>query len=86
MTTCGKATAGRRLGTGGEADDPDLTPALAEGYVAISYITDGRLDFRLAPVPILGLDEVPLRALVVDETTGLPAGIYERLCRLASVL
>jgi len=47
---------------------------------------NARLDFRLAPVPILGLDEVPLRALVVDETTGLPAGIYERLCRLASVL
>src|SRR5258707_664655 len=41
------------------------------------------LDFRLAPLPILGLDEVPLRAVVVDETTGLPAGISERLCRFA---
>ncbi len=28
---------------------------------------DARLDFRLAPVPILGLDEVPLRAVIVVE-------------------
>jgi len=36
---------------------------------------DAGLDFRLARVPILGLDEVALRAVVVDETTGLPADI-----------
>jgi hypothetical protein len=39
---------------------------------------DARLDFRLAPVPIFGLDEVPLRSLVVDETTWLPADVAVR--------
>jgi hypothetical protein len=34
---------------------------------------DAGLDFRFAPVPILGLNKVALRAVVVDETTGLPA-------------
>jgi len=36
---------------------------------------DARLDFRLAPVPVLGLDEVALGAAVLDETTWLPTGI-----------
>jgi hypothetical protein len=45
-----------------------------------------RLDLRLAPVSVLGLDRVPLRAVVVDETTGLPAGISECLCRFATAL
>jgi hypothetical protein len=36
---------------------------------------DARLDFRMAPVPILGLDEVPLRAVVADQTIGILAGI-----------
>ena len=45
--------------------------------------TNARLDFRLDRSRVLCLDEVPLRVVVVDETTGLPAGIQGRLCRLA---
>jgi hypothetical protein len=51
--------------------------------VPVLRTTNARLDFRLDRSRVLCLDEVRLRGVVVDETTGLPAGIQGRHCRLA---
>jgi hypothetical protein len=45
--------------------------------------TDARPYIRLGRVCFLFIDEVPLRAVVADETTRLLAGIEEHLHRLA---
>jgi hypothetical protein len=51
--------------------------------VAIITTTDARADFLFGCVCVLFVDEVPLRAVVADETTGLLAGIEERLYGIA---
>ena len=44
---------------------------------------NGGLDFRLDDGGVLRLNEISLRVVVVDATTGLLAGIQGRPCRLA---
>jgi hypothetical protein len=45
--------------------------------------TDTGFDVRIGCVCVLLVDKVPLRAVVADETTGLLAGIEERLYGVA---
>jgi hypothetical protein len=54
--------------------------------VPVPRATNGGLDFRLDDGGVLRLQEIPLRVVVMDDTTGLPAGIQGRPCRLAPEL